>query len=129
MSEPRIVEALETLLEAVPGADAAHLRIDDRFESGELEDSEVDAVFDDFVADHRQAVEDLTRAWGDPEFDGAVDADDFPEWSEALVLAVWRRGEALAYLALRHDDDHSPMFLEIGALSSDEVETLRYTRS
>ena len=71
----------------------------------------------------------VTKAWGTPTFEGAVDHDDFPAWSEALMLAYWQRDEALAFISLRHDDDHEPMFLEVGVLTDDEVATLLTTKS
>jgi hypothetical protein len=129
MTDPDLVSHLTELLEAAPGADAFHLRLEDEFASGLLTEAQVDALFAELKADFDRAVEEVAGAWGPPTYEGTVDRDDFPAWSEALVLAFWQRGDAVAYVALRHDDDHQPMFLEIGALSDDEIATLGYTKS
>jgi hypothetical protein len=127
--EPDLVTHLGSLVEAAPGADAFHLRLVDDFAGGELTAEQVDEIFTGLEADFDQAVDQVAAAWGAPVYRGAVDRDDFPAWSEALLLAVWRRGGTLAYVSLRHDDEHQPMFLEIGALTDDEVATLVYTKS
>ena len=90
---------------------------------------EVDEIFDGLVVDFEHAVATLTEAWGDPAYQGAVDRDDFPAWSEALMLAYWQHAAVVAFVSLRHDDDNEPMFLEIGALTDDEIATLLYTKS
>jgi hypothetical protein len=127
--EPDLVTHLGSLVEAAPGADAFHLRLVDEFADGGLTAEEVDAVFAELAADFADCVRQVSAAWGAPTYQGSVDGDDFPVWSEALLLAYWHRGEALAYLSLRHDDEHQPMFLEIGALTDDEVATLLITKS
>lgn len=127
--ETDLVDHLSELLDAAPGADAFHLRLVDAFADGDLPAEQVDAVFADLAADFEEGVRLVSEAWGAPTYRGSVDRDDFPVWSEALLLAYWQRSEALAYLSLRHDDDHQPMFLEIGALTDDEVATLLFTKS
>ena len=124
-----LTSILERLLEDSPGADAYHLRLVDEFVERDVSAEETDELFASFLADFEDAVGGVQREWGDPSYRGTVDRDDFPAWSEALVLAYWRRGEALAFISLRHDDDHQPMFLEVGALTDDEVSTLAYTKS
>ena len=126
---PDLVQVLEELLAEAPGADAFHLKIRDDLADPPLSDEELDAVFADFERDFQKAVAVLDKAWGPATFAGAVDSENFPAWSEALVLAYWQRDGALAFVALRHDDDHEPMFLEVGALTDDEVATLLYTKS
>ena len=103
--------------------------IEEGFDTRQISDEELDALFADFQRDYVEASEELTKAWGPPAYQGAVDQDDFPDWSEALMITYWQRGEVLAFISLRHDDDHEPMFLEIGALTDDEVATLLYTKS
>lgn len=124
-----LVKALKQLVADAPGADAYHLRIQDDFEQREVGADELDALFADFQHDYEEAVNQVRKAWGPPTYEGAVDSDDFPAWSEALVLTYWQREEALAFISLRHDDDHEPMFIEVGALTDDEVATLLYTKS
>lgn len=124
-----LVKALEQLVADAPGADAYHLRIQDDFEQREVNRDELDAVFADFQRDYEAAVNEVSEAWGTPTYAGAVDRDDFPAWSEALVLTCWQRDGVLAFISLRHDDDHEPMFIEVGALTDDEVATLLYTKS
>jgi len=124
-----LVGVLDQLLTEAPGADAFHLRIRDDFADGAASDQELEEAFVEFQREFEEAVATIGSAWGAPTFQGAVDHDDFPAWSEALVLAYWRRQDALAFVSLRHDDDHEPMFLEVGALTDDEVETLLYTKS
>ncbi len=123
------IDALQELVERAPGADAFHLRLEDAFTTDTVPDDRLEAIFAEFLEEFDGAADDLHRQWGEPEYRGTVEDPDFPAWSEALVLATWRRGEGIAYLALRHDDDHEPMFLEVGALTDDEITTLATTRS
>ncbi len=124
-----LTSILGRLLDDSPGADAYHLRLVDDFAERDVSPQETDELFSSFLADFENAVDSVKREWGDPTYRGAVDRDDFPAWSEALMLAYWRRSESLAFISLRHDDDHQPMFLEVGALTDDEVSTLTYTKS
>ncbi|MDH3403005.1 MAG: hypothetical protein OEP45_05260 [Acidobacteriota bacterium] len=124
-----LTSVLERLLAASPGADAFHLRLVDDFSHRAVGPEETDAIFASFLADFEDAVARVGADWGAPTFRGGVDRDDFPPWSEALVLAYWQRGDAVAFLSLRHDDEGEPMFLEVGALTDDEAATLAYTRS
>lgn len=123
-----LVAVLQELIDAAPGADAYHLRLADDCVERELGTEEVDKLFADFQRDFEQAVALVTEAWGAPAYSGAVDSDGFPSWSEALMLAYWQHDRILAFISLRHDDYHEPMFLEIGALTNDEVATLLYTK-
>jgi len=123
-----LVQVFEELVESTPGADAFHLRLDDDFADHDVSDEELDERFEDFKKDMLAAVRVVTEAWGSPTFEGEADNDDFPQWSEALVLAYWQQRGDVAYIALRHDDDHSPMFIEVGALTEDEISTLLVTR-
>lgn len=127
--EEDLVRALEALIEQAPGADAFHLRLVDEFSEGRSSPQRTEEIFAGMRRDYEAAIAELSRAWGEPAYQGSVDRDDFPAWSEALLLSYWRRDGAVAYLALRHDDDHEPMFLEVGALTDDEVTTLLYTKS
>ena len=124
-----LTSILQQLLDAGPGADAYHLRLVDDFTRRDVGPKETDELFASFLADFEDALATVQREWGEPSYRGAVDSDDFPSWSEALVLAYWQRDGALAFISLRHDDDHQPMFLEVGALTDDEASTLAYTRS
>jgi len=124
-----LVQVLEQLIDDAPGADAFHLRLRDDFADRAIEADELDEIFADFQRDYEASVLQISKLWGAPTFDGTVDRNDFPAWSEALVLAFWQRDGALAFVSLRHDDDHEPMFLEVGALTDDEVATLLYTKS
>ncbi len=124
-----LVTALEKLVADTPGADAFHVRIQDDFAQRQVGGEELDAIFADFQRDFEDAVTRISKAWGTPTYEGAVDRDDFPAWSEALILTCWQRGDVLAFISLRHDDDHEPMFIEVGALTDDEVATLPYTKS
>ena len=124
-----LVAVLQDLIDAAPGADAYHLRLADDFVERGLDAREIDELFADFQRDFEQAVALVTEAWGAPAYTGTVDRADFPKWSEALMLAYWQRDHVLVFVSLRHDDDHEPMFLEIGALTDDEAATLLYTKS
>ena len=123
------IETLHELVDRAPGADAFHLRLEDAFATGAVSDQRLEQIFDDFREEFDDAVDEIARDWGAPTWRGTVEDSDFPSWSEALLLATWRRNGTIAYLALRHDDDHEPMFLEVGALTDDEIATLGYTRS
>jgi hypothetical protein len=124
-----LVAVFQQLTDAAPGADAYHLRKVDDFVERDLGPEEIDELFAGFERDFGEAVEIVTEAWGPPTYIGSVDNDDFPAWSEALTLACWQRDQVQAFISLRHDDDHEPMFLEIGALTDEEISTLLYTKS
>lgn len=125
MSE--LVEALEGLLADVPGAQGVWVERwtppSEGPSAGELE-----SAFERLRAAFESSVEEVAEAWGAPSYRGSADRGDFPAWSEALLLATWDHGEAVAFVALRHDDDSLPMFLEAGALSRDEIATLGVAR-
>jgi len=120
---------LEELIAAAPGADAFHIRIDENPSARGLDGEELEMLFEVFSRDFEDTVATLAEAWGAPTYKGSIDEDEFPGWSVALLLAYWQRDGALAYVSLRHDDDHEPMFIEVGALTDDEVSTLAYTKT
>jgi hypothetical protein len=51
-----------------------------------------------------EAVENLAVVWGAPTFRGAELDDDFPVWTSGKQIAVWPRGEGLAYVAVQDGD-------------------------
>jgi len=126
---PDLPQILQQLIDDAPGADAFHLRLIDDFAQREVTATETEAFFDELQQALATSVAEIAAAWGPPAYSGAVDSGDFPAWSEALVLAYWQRQDCLAFIALRHDDEHEPMFLEVAALTEDEVATLLTTHS
>lgn len=56
----------------------------------------IDLLFD-------SAVENMADRWGDPDFRGAATDRGFPAWSVAQRLAVWPKGDGLAYIAVQED--------------------------
>ncbi len=126
---PDLPQILQQLIDAAPGADAYHLRLVDDFAQREVTEEETEALFSELERELEASIAEVSAAWGPPTYGGAVDGDDFPVWSEALVLAYWQRQQCLAFIALRHDDQHEPMFLEVGALTDEEIATLLYTNS
>jgi hypothetical protein len=53
----------------------------------------------------RIAADEISKQWGRPRFDGACTDKAFPQWSLDQKLVTWRRGNGLAYIALRFQDD------------------------
>jgi hypothetical protein len=49
----------------------------------------------------REAVHNLIALWGAPTFRGTEFDDQFPNWSNGKQIAVWPRGEGLAYVAVQ----------------------------
>jgi hypothetical protein len=118
-----LIEVLDDLLAAVPGAEGVWLERWDPPPDG-ASAAALEAGFEQLRAALDEAVDDVAATWGAPSYRGSAEQGDFPAWSEALLLATWDHGEAVAFLALRHDDDSQPMLLEAGALSRDEIATL-----
>lgn len=116
------VAVLVDLLDRVPAVEPVVLESLGPPEGDGDEDDVLDFLFRRLEAIYRDAVDEVTARWGVPSFDGTVAEDDFPPWADALVAAVWRRGEAVAFLALRHAEEDGPLTLEAVALTKDEVE-------
>ncbi len=123
----QLVVALEGLLADVPGADALYLERWDPPEASATA-GELDAHFAELARVFDAVVAEVAGHWGEPAYRGSAEDDGFPGWSEALLLACWQRGESTAFVALRQDDDDAPMFIELGAVSADEIATLALGR-
>jgi hypothetical protein len=115
------VAVLVDLLDRVPGVEPVVLECLGPPE-GDDGDEVLDFQFRRLEAIYRDAVDEVTARWGVPVFDGTVADGDFPPWADALVAAVWRRGDAVAFLALRHTEEDGPLTLEAVALTKDEVD-------
>ena len=123
----QLVTALETLLADVPGADALWLeRWDPPAEPAATE--QLDARFAELARAFEAVVTDIAGDWGKPDYFGSAEQEDFPGWSEALLLASWLRDGHTAFVALRQDDDTQPMFIELGAVTAEEIVTLAIGR-
>lgn len=122
-----LIEVLDQLLADAPGAVGVWI---ERWDPPSASPStpELEAGFEHLRDAFEERVEEVTDAWGAPSYRGSAEQADFPAWSEALLLATWDHGEVVAFVALRHDDDSLPMFLEAGALSRDEIATLAVAR-
>ena len=60
----------------------------------------------DWVEKHYEAgVDAVSGTWGNPAYKGECSDPRFPKWSLDQRIATWRRGDGLAYLALRNLDD------------------------
>jgi hypothetical protein len=123
----QLVAALESLLAEVPGADALCL---ERWDppSERTTPQELEAHFAELARAFEAVVAEIARDWGAPAYVGSAEQEGFPGWSEALMLATWRRDGNTAFVALRQDDDDEPMFIELGAVSADEIATLAIGR-
>ncbi len=123
---PRLSRVLAELLAEVPGADAICLERWDPPAGGGGE--QVDSHFADLRGAFEAAVAEVASDWGRPSCRGSVEEAAFPGWSEALLLATWVRDGNTAFVALRQDDPEEPMFIELGALTHEEIETLELGR-
>ncbi len=123
----RLVAALETLLAEVPGADAVYLeRWDPPAEAPGP--ARLEERFTELAGAFEAAVAEIVEEWGEPQYHGSAEQENFPGWSEALLLASWLHDGHTAFVALRQDDDTQPMFIELGALSDEEIATLAIGR-
>jgi len=62
---------------------------------------------------------------GQPLYTDTDGRDRVDAWyPEALRLASWRRGDGNLYLALVHQDKETPIFIELGSISQDEIDAL-----
>lgn len=121
---PDPLSALQDLLAAVPGNESQVLARLGPPDEGAPETA-LDFLFGRLRATFDDGVAQVREEWGEPHFTGTVEADDFPPWSDALVLAIWWHDETVAYLALRQEDDIDPLTLEAGALTQEELEQLQ----
>lgn len=123
-----LIAVMEELLAGVPGVKGVWIERWDPPEGGPSAGA-LETAFTDLREAFEATVDEISASWGAPSYRGSAEKGDFPAWSEALLLATWDRDDALAFVALRHDDDSLPMFLEAGALSRDEIATLVLGRS
>ena len=83
--------------------------------------AEMEAVERDFCAKHRRMVDEVSKHWGRPAFDGDPESPGFPDWAaeETIVLATWKRGaKRIAYLSIIKHDKETPYFLNAGCTAS-----------
>lgn len=64
----------------------------------------IDLLFD-------SAVDNVADRWGDPDFRGAATDRGFPVWSVAQRVAVWPKGDGLAYIAVQEDAEDGHVLL------------------
>ena len=122
-----LIEVLEDLLADVPGVEGVWIERWDPPPEG-ASARELEAAFAALREAFEDGVQEVAGTWGEPTYRGSAERADFPAWAEALMLATWDHGEAVAFVALRHDDDSLPMFVEAGALSHEEIATLALAR-
>lgn len=124
MSERRdepLPELMHRLARETPGAAPVVLEsLEPPDPDDETYDDALDFLFRRLQNRFREAVREVTEAWGDPVFAGSVEEAGFPAWSSALMLAAWRRGDVAVYLALDHEDPEDPLTLTAGALEKGE---------
>jgi hypothetical protein len=75
---------------------------------------EMEALFDELVAEMDALVAGLTTAWGPPAFHGRSDDAGYPEWAFHDVIAYWPRQGRYAYVAVVHEDKELPIDLRLG---------------
>jgi len=51
-----------------------------------------------------EAVANLAAIWGSPTFRGGELDEDFPDWASGKQIAIWPRGEGIAYVAVQEGD-------------------------
>ncbi len=68
----------------------------------------------EFTTAFEQTAQQLASSWGEPDFKGPWDDDDFPEWYDAIVMATWTRPEGTIYLAYQWSGPDVPMLLTLG---------------
>jgi hypothetical protein len=122
-----VITIFERLLQEAPGAEPYYVRETDWFDDETRNTPETKALWDDFVGQYVQVVQDVVSAWGEPEFQGSWEDAAFPDWHPwVLRLTYWQRGEAIAYVECDHQDPECPMALVIGVKAGEELE-VNYT--
>jgi len=107
------LDVLHTLL-AAPQAGEHLLRETRDFWEADWDYDEMDALYGELVEEMEDLVADLTAVWGEPEFHGRWDDDDYPEWAFHDRIAFWQREGRYAYVAVRHEDKELPIELVLG---------------
>jgi hypothetical protein len=118
-----VVAVLERLLQQAPGAEPHYLQETDWFDDEQQNTPETQALWTDFLRQYHEIVQEITLAWGEPQFEGNWEDAGFPSWHHWVAhLAYWQRGEAMAYVECDQQDSETPMTLSIGAKAAEELE-------
>lgn len=60
------------------------------------------------------ALDRLATRWGEPQFLGGWDEENFPDWYDAVMMACWNRPEGTGYLAYQWAGADLPMTIAMG---------------
>lgn len=71
-------------------------------------------LHEDFRHSFGRVLDRLAPLWGEPDYLGTWEDDDFPDWYDALLMACWSRPEGTAYLAYQWSGPEVPMLLALG---------------
>ena len=118
-----MIEHIESLFEQLlssPPTDATFtLETCTRFVSSPSPDGALSAEYDRFLDLLNAAVARMRPSWGEPDFIGSGGDDGFPDWSDAISIALWHRGQRIAYVAFKHPDHGTALTLEAGVHSTE----------
>jgi hypothetical protein len=118
-----VLEIFEQLLREAPGCEPYYIRATGWFDDEAQNTPESQALWDGFVREYQELVEEISRTWGQPEFNGNYEESGFPSWHHWVGhLAYWRRDEAMAYVECDQQDSEAPMWLCIGVKAGEELE-------
>jgi hypothetical protein len=68
-----------------------------------------------FLAEWEGIVQEVSSAWEQAAFQGTFGEKRFPKWAEGMFqLAVWKRGDRLAYAGVEQEDRELPLVLKLG---------------
>jgi hypothetical protein len=118
-----VLEIFQDLLREAPGCEPHDIRVTGWFDDETQNTPESLALWNDFVCEYQELVEEVSRTWGQPEFNGHWEEPEFPSWHHWVAhLAYWRRGEAMAYVECDQQGSEAPMGLCIGVKAGEELE-------
>lgn len=113
-------EKLEELLTETPGA--MHSVKESRsFWDDPATDEEMEALYEEYAEIYRRTVERVRARWGEPDFEGDGDEEEFPHWTGAMEVAIWRRGNLWAMVFWDHQDREIPVRVVLRAYTDEEI--------
>lgn len=89
-------------------------RVSQWFSAEDIHSGVFDDLHDEYVREFESLVAAASSSLGKPDFNDGMGNRAFPEWYEAEFLAYWRASSGFKYLALKHDDQETPLAIVYG---------------
>lgn len=114
-----VVSILNTLATAPNGSEPVVIEENREFIGQTAVEGELSAAYNRFLAVLDDAIARVEREWEPPVFVGTGWDEGYPEWTDALTIAVWRKSDRDVFLAFRHPDHESALAIVAGVHSRD----------